>query len=77
MSCNLKRKKDIDSDIARKEFALGWKPDMQQYDTINFRGYTASYKISEVTGLQRLYYDHNKAFEKSVKYYDYFKSEKN
>jgi hypothetical protein len=40
---------------------------------IDFKGYEASYKTSEVTGLQRLYYDHNKPFEKQVKFYDTYK----
>ncbi|MFD2872977.1 M14 family zinc carboxypeptidase [Mucilaginibacter ximonensis] len=55
---------------AQKTFALGWKPDMQHYDTLMFNGFTAGYKTSEVSGMPRLYYDRSKPYTKPIKYYD-------
>lgn len=54
----------------QKTFALGWKLDTSRYDTLNFKGFTAGYKPSEVSGLNRLYYDRGKPYTKSIKYYD-------
>jgi Zinc carboxypeptidase len=70
------RKKDFIEDKQKKEFALSWKPDTSRHDLIQFKGYEPAFKISEVTGQQRLYYDHNKPFEKEVKFFDYFKADK-
>jgi hypothetical protein len=39
----------------------------------NFKGYTAGYKTSEVSGLRRLYYDETKPYTKTIKYYDNYK----
>lgn len=57
----------------QKIFALDWALDTQNYDTISFKGYTADYKPSEVSGLKRLYYDRSKPFTKTIKYYDNYK----
>ncbi|MFI5152331.1 MAG: M14 family zinc carboxypeptidase [Chitinophagales bacterium] len=69
-----RRKKDILSDEHRSAFDLKWEPDNQRADTIFFRGYTADRKPSEITGRPRLFYDHNRPFERRVPYYDYFTS---
>ena len=68
-----KRKATIEAVKKQKDFVLSWKVDSSNYETINFKGYEAAYKVSEVTGLQRLYYDHSKPFEKPVKFYNFFK----
>ncbi|HMH22140.1 MAG TPA: M14 family metallopeptidase [Puia sp.] len=67
-----KRKQNFADDLQRTSFALRWKADTTRYDSIQFMGYEAGYKPSEVTGLPRLFYDHNRPFTKEVKYYDYF-----
>ncbi|MBS1599636.1 MAG: hypothetical protein JST75_15530 [Bacteroidetes bacterium] len=67
-----KKKHDIDADLQKAEFALSWKSDGSKYDSIFFKGYTASYKLSDITGQQRLFYDRRKPFEKSVRVYNYF-----
>ncbi|MDQ6814143.1 MAG: M14 family metallopeptidase, partial [Bacteroidota bacterium] len=61
--------------VQQTQFPLAWVVDSSRYDTIRFRGYAASYKTSDVTGQQRLFYDHSKPFEKEVRFYDYFKGE--
>lgn len=37
-----------------------------------FKGYSAKYKPSEVTGAQRLYYDRNEPFEKEIPYFNHY-----
>ena len=59
--------------LQQTDFPLSWKTDSSRYDTIIFKGYEAATKTSEVTGMQRLYYDHSKPFEKKVSFYNYFK----
>ncbi|MDB5157531.1 MAG: hypothetical protein JWR50_2238 [Mucilaginibacter sp.] len=54
----------------QKTFALNWQLDTLHYDTLSFKGFTAGYKPSEVSGLPRLYYDRSKPFTKTIKYYD-------
>jgi hypothetical protein len=65
----LKHKAD-DQVRQQKTFALNWELDKQVYDTITFKGYTAGYKTSEVSGLKRLYYDESKPYTKTIKHYN-------
>jgi hypothetical protein len=59
-------------DVARRQgFALAWKTDQSRSDTVDFKGYAAGHKPSEVSGLPRLYYDHSRPFERQVQYFDY------
>ncbi|MBX2906054.1 MAG: hypothetical protein KF744_08455 [Taibaiella sp.] len=62
--------------MSQREFALDWRVDTTRADTVTFKGYTAGYKPSEVSGLPRLYYDHKKPFTKRVPFYDQFVPEK-
>jgi len=66
------RKQDAESLLAQKDFVLDWKADTTRCDSIVFKGYTAGYKPSEVSGLPRLYYDHSKPFTKNVPFYDHY-----
>jgi len=70
-----KRQHDIAADLDSTHLSLDWKVDTTRWDDISFRGYTASTKTSAVTGMPRLYYDHDKPFEKKVRFYDYFVSD--
>ncbi len=61
---------------------LSWKPmpytpqiphsPFAHPDSIKFKGYTAGFKKSEVSGLPRLFYDRSKPFEKNIAYHDKF-----
>lgn len=57
----------------QKSFALNWEPDKTSFDTITFKGFTAGYKPSEVSGLPRLFYDRTKPFTKNIRYYNTYK----
>ncbi|MDX5320261.1 MAG: hypothetical protein LPK45_04200 [Bacteroidota bacterium] len=43
-------------------------------DSLLFKGYTATYKPSDVSGLPRLFYDRTKPFEKYIPYCDSFQA---
>jgi hypothetical protein len=67
-----KRQHNLSADLGNTRWPLHWKADTAQYDNILFRGFQATTRTSEVTGLPRLFYDHKQPFEKEVRYYDYF-----
>ncbi len=56
----------------QKTFALSYKLDRSKVDSVQFLGYAAAYKPSDVSGLKRLYYDHSKPFRKRVPYLNNF-----
>ncbi|MDE3234825.1 MAG: M14 family metallopeptidase [Bacteroidota bacterium] len=68
-----KRKEALAAIASEKEFPLGWKVDSTRSDQIPFSGYEPGIKKSEVTGMNRLFYDHSKPFTKDVTYYNYLK----
>lgn len=51
-------------------YALAWKLDSTKYETIDFKGFEAKYKPSDVSGKTRLWYDRNAKFSKPVKFYN-------
>jgi hypothetical protein len=67
----LKVHHDADSAVSvQKKFALTWQLDTTQYEWISFKGFEAKHKLSEVSGLQRLYYDRNAPYEKKIKFFN-------
>jgi hypothetical protein len=59
----------------QQQFSISWKLDKSKYQPINYKGYTAGYKPSEVSGQQRLYYDRSKPFEASIPFYNHYEAE--
>jgi hypothetical protein len=70
------RSADRTSIMQQKQLSLDWTPDSTRFDELNFSGYETGTKTSEVTGMPRLFYDHDKPFTKKVKLYNYFTSTK-
>jgi hypothetical protein len=59
-----------------EQFPINWKLNEKEVDSILFDGYTATYKKSLVTGLDRLYYNQNLPFQKYIPYFNnYYPSE--
>ncbi len=48
---------------------IHWTLDTSREDSLSFRGFHHDYKRSEVTGLDRLYYDRNRPFEQVIPYF--------
>ncbi|PYF75891.1 M14 family metallopeptidase [Pedobacter nutrimenti] len=66
-------KAKADLAVARqKEFTLSWKLDKSTYDQLPFKGFEAKYKPSEVSGLNRLYYDRNAPYTRNIKQWNNF-----
>jgi len=66
----VKRKRTIEAQEKQTTFVLSWKPDTTSFDLIPFKGYEAGYKTSGVTGMQRMFFDHSKPFDKQVRFYN-------
>ena len=60
-------------ELTQAQFPIGWKWDRTQSRMITYKGYEAGHKVSEVSGLPRLFYDRNKPFEKKVPFYNVYK----
>tara|TARA_R110002012_G_scaffold17930_5_gene66726 strand:- start:35514 stop:37250 length:1737 start_codon:yes stop_codon:yes gene_type:complete len=58
----------------QKTYPLDWEVDTTKSTTLNFKGFEGEMITSDVTGKQRLKYDRNQPFEKSVVYQNFFKS---
>lgn len=70
------RKKAIGETVLKTSFPLGWKIDKSAIGTVDFKGYERDSSISKATGLTKMFYNHNKPFEKKIKYYNSFTGEK-
>ncbi len=56
----------------QKEFALQWNLDENNFSLIPFKGFTAEYRPSEVSGQPRLYYNKSLPYEQQVKYFNHY-----
>ena len=58
---------------AQTDFPLAWALDESQPETVQFRGFEARHKPSEVSGQPRLYYDRAAPYTRPVKYYNTYR----
>ncbi len=56
----------------KMKYAIQWKLDSTKFQLIDFKGYEAGKKMSEVSGKPRLFYDKSKPFTRKVKFYDQY-----
>lgn len=70
------RQKNLEQYQPGKSYSVQWKIDSTKYKSIDFKGFEAGYKPSEISGKPRLYYDRNKPFNKKIKFYDTYASSK-
>lgn len=67
----IRNKKNAQESIRHQEvFPLSYTLDKIRRDSFYFKGYTAKYKKSEVTGFDRLYYDREDPWESYIPYYN-------
>lgn len=60
----------------KSKYTIRWKLDSTKYSFIDFKGYEAGKKPSEISGKPRLFYDRNKPFVRKVKFFDTYKPDK-
>jgi len=63
----------LESSMEEKYFKYNYQP-TEQFELIPFKGYEATHKKSELTGLDRLYYDRSKKFTRTIPYYNVYQS---
>ncbi len=68
------RKKAIEQTKIQQSFPINWKVDMATPSKLTFKGYFAGIKKSEVSGRDRLYYDHDKPYTKQINFWNNFKA---
>jgi hypothetical protein len=73
--CQMNREELLKSktDFSQDEVSIRFELDTTKFEKINFKGYEPYYKKSQVTGLDQLYYDHDKPFTKEINYYGTYK----
>ncbi len=59
--------------VAQTSFPLSWEKDSTQYNLITFKGFETAHKTSDATGLDRIYYDHNKPYIKTISFFNSLK----
>jgi hypothetical protein len=65
-----RQKKEADEAVAGQDlFALNWVVD-SSFRWIDFRGFSASFRTSELTGKKIPVYDRNEPYTKAIRYYD-------
>ena len=71
-----KMMEELTNYLPNKKYAIRWKLDSTKYSYIDFKGYEAGKKPSEISGKPRLFYDRNKPFTRKVKFFDTYKADK-
>ncbi len=66
------RRNDRSALRSQQDFPLEWQADTTRCDSVKLLGYTAGYKPSEISGLPRLFYDHEKPFSKNVPFFNHY-----
>ncbi|MEO0470391.1 MAG: M14 family zinc carboxypeptidase [Bacteroidota bacterium] len=65
---------DRNAAATQKTFDIQWTIDTSEVDQLWFDGYEAKYKKSEVSGLDRLYYDRNAPWRKQIPFLQRYKA---
>jgi hypothetical protein len=64
------REETMKTQQQQTSFPIAWKWNPAKSTEITFKGFEAGTKKSEVSGLDRLYYDRNKPYEKRIPFYN-------
>lgn len=64
------RKDNLQQYTVEKPYGIRWEIDKSKYETLDFKGYEAKYKPSDISGYKRLYYDRSQPFTKKIKWYN-------
>lgn len=70
------RKNTRQKELTASSFPIGWKHDTVHFQNFLYKGFESGYKKSRVSGIDRLYYDRSKPFEKMIPVYNRYNVEK-
>lgn len=68
-----KRKEANEETKSKMSFPLKWVNDSSSFSLIHFKGYEADSARSAATGLNKMFYNHEKPFEKDIKFFNHYK----
>lgn len=68
----LKRAENLQNLLNQKKFTLSWKPTKENFSMVTFKGYMPDTAISEATGLNKMFYNHQKPFTTEIPFYNSF-----
>ena len=66
------KKSAVQEYINTHTVALNWVADSTHFTHIQFKGYEQAFKPSNATGMQRMYYNRQKPFNKTIRFFDHF-----
>jgi hypothetical protein len=66
------KKQQLQNYITQQQFPFGFTADRTKFTELIYKGYTAEQKISNISGLPRLFYNREKPFEVTMKFYNFF-----
>lgn len=58
--------------LTKKEYVLDWEQDTSRWDLIPFRGYRYEETTTPITGRKTGFYNHDRPYNDTIKYYNYF-----
>ncbi|XLS28287.1 M14 family metallopeptidase [Flavobacteriaceae bacterium M23B6Z8] len=61
-----------DAWMQRDHYPIKWKKDTTRHSEVTFKGYEVDTIMSEVTGFNRLVYDRNQPYERTIRYENYY-----
>ncbi|UOK41291.1 MULTISPECIES: M14 family metallopeptidase [Flavobacterium] len=70
------RQDNLSNYFPNSKYTVQWEIDSAKVKQIPFLGYEGKYKLSEVSGKPRLYYDRTKPFKKMIPFYEVYKPKK-
>lgn len=66
------RKQQLQNFITQQQFPFAYTADKTTFTELTYKGYAAEQKTSIISGLPRLFYNHDKPFEVTMKFYNFF-----
>ncbi len=70
------QKKNRAQFLPGKKYTVNWKLDSTKFHLMEFKGYEAALKDSEISGKPRLFYDRSKPYSMKIPFYDTYEAEK-
>jgi hypothetical protein len=59
--------------LTEKEFVLDWEQDTSRWDMLTYRGYRWEETTTPITGRKTGFYNHDRPYVDTIRYYNYFK----
>lgn len=66
------KKQQLNTFITQQQFPFGFTADRSLFTELTYKGYAAEQKTSNISGQPRLFYNHEKPFEVTMKFYNFF-----